>query len=109
STVYHYAVRSRGSNGFASNSGDFTFTTQATNPPPPPPPPPPSGGIAARYPGDVGITADPDVVFVERFDEGTLASLFARWNDVKNGAAMSFGSDAPAGSPVSSSLTIPWI
>src|SRR5207249_11421270 len=29
-------------------------------------------GIAARYPGDVGIETDPEVFFVERFDEGTI-------------------------------------
>jgi hypothetical protein len=67
------------------------------------------GGIAARYPGDVGINADPDVVFVERFDEGSLTSLFARWTDVRNGPAMSLSTDVPAGSPGPSSLTIPWI
>src|SRR5438874_1384516 len=66
-------------------------------------------GIAARYPGDVGIQTDPAVVFVERFDEGTLANLFARWNDVKGGATMAFGTDVPAGSPGPASLTIPWI
>jgi hypothetical protein len=69
----------------------------------------PGGGIAARYPGDVGINTDPAVVFVERFDETSLAALFARWTDVKNGATMSFGTDVPAGSPVPASLTIPWI
>lgn len=68
-----------------------------------------SGGIAARYPGDVGIEADPSVVFVERFDEAALSTLFARWNDVLNGAAMSFVNDVPAGSPLATSLTIPWI
>ena len=66
-------------------------------------------GIAARYPGDAGIEADPAVVFVERFNESTLANLFARWNDVLNGAGMSFAGDAPPGSPVARSLTIPWI
>src|SRR5207237_1109775 len=30
--------------------------------------PPPAGGIAARYPGDVGIENDPNVIFVEKFD-----------------------------------------
>jgi hypothetical protein len=79
-----------------------------TPPAPPPPPPPPSGGIAAGYPGDVGIESDPNVVLVERFDESTTAILFSRWTDVLNGASMSIGSDAPAGSPVGKSLTIPW-
>jgi hypothetical protein len=67
------------------------------------------GGIASAYPGDVGIENDPNVVFVERFNEGTLSSLFARWGDVKNGSVMSFSSDVPAGSPVATSLTIPWL
>ncbi|HTD81288.1 MAG TPA: hypothetical protein VK723_03960, partial [Thermoplasmata archaeon] len=31
-------------------------------------------GIAAKFPGDAGIETDPDVFFVERFDEGTIAS-----------------------------------
>jgi Bacterial Ig domain len=68
-----------------------------------------SAGIAARYPRDVGIETDPAVVFVERFDETTLSNLFARWNDVLNGTAMSFSSDVPTGSPVATSLAIPWI
>ena len=67
-----------------------------------------SGGLAGLYPGDAGIENDPNVVFVERFDEASLASLFGRWTDVMNGAAMSIASDAPAGSPVGKSLTIPW-
>ncbi|HJU41525.1 MAG TPA: Ig-like domain-containing protein, partial [Vicinamibacterales bacterium] len=73
-----------------------------------PPPPPAGAGISANYPGDVGIENDTNVVFVERFDESTLANLFSRWSDVKNGSAMSFSADVPAGSPVGKSLTIPW-
>jgi hypothetical protein len=74
----------------------------------PPPPPPAGGGLAALYPGDVGIETDPNVVFVERFDEATMTNLFGRWTDVLNGGAMSFSTDAPAGSPVGKSLTIPY-
>ena len=48
------------------------------------------------------------MVFVERFDESSLANLFGRWTDVLNGATMSISNDAPAGSPVGKSLTIPW-
>jgi subtilisin family serine protease len=73
-----------------------------------PPPPPPAGGLAAQYPGDVGIESNPNVVLVERFDETTLANLFAKWTDVLNGGAMSFSTDAPAGSPVGRSLNMPW-
>src|SRR5262245_60838859 len=66
-------------------------------------------GIAARYPGDQGIEADPNVVFVERFDEPTLAVLFGRWTDILNGDALSFGADVPDGSPLVQSLRISWI
>src|SRR5436190_59949 len=65
-------------------------------------------GIAALYPGDVGIESHPDVIFVETFDEATLTDLFNRWTDILNGSVMSFSSDAPAGSPNSRSLNIPW-
>jgi len=65
-------------------------------------------GIAAAHPGDVGIESDPNVVFVERFDEATLNALFLRWGDINNGAAMSFAADVPPGSPLQQSLTIPW-
>ena len=73
---------------------------------PPPPPPPSGGGIASLYPGDVGIENDPNVVFVERFDESTMANLFGRWTDVLNGPGMSITNDAPANSPVGKSLVI---
>lgn len=66
-------------------------------------------GIAALYPGDVGIENHPDVIFVERFEEATLAELFIRWTDILNGPAMSFSPDVPAGSPGARSLNIPWV
>src|SRR5256885_12173334 len=61
-------------------------------------------GIAARHPGDVGIETDPEVFFVERFDEGTIASLAARHEDVLNQGNLSFVADVPPGSAASSSL-----
>src|SRR3989442_3818527 len=61
-------------------------------------------GIAARYPGDAGIETDPDVFFVERFDEGTIASLAARYEDVLNQGDLSFVADVPSGSAASNSL-----
>jgi hypothetical protein len=39
--------------------------------------------IACRYPGDVGIDKDPDVVWTENFEEGTVAALLARYEDKK--------------------------
>src|SRR2546422_336569 len=71
--------------------------------------PPPAGGIAARYPGDLGIETDPDVILVEQFEEPTLLDLFSRWTDILNGSAMSFSSDVPPGSPGVRSLNIPWV
>src|SRR2546421_9783913 len=61
-------------------------------------------GIAARYPGDVGIETDPGVLFVERFDEGTIASLAARYEDVLNQGDLSFVADVLAGSAAPRSL-----
>jgi hypothetical protein len=71
-------------------------------------PPSSTTGIASRYPGDVRIETDSQVVFVERFDESTLSTLFGRWTDVLNGSAMSFSTDVPTGSPLGKSLKISW-
>jgi len=98
-TLYHFRVKSRDAAGNLAVSGDFTFTTLGAT----------GTGIAARYPGDVGIETDSNVLFVERFDEGSLNNLFVRWTDILNGTAMSFSTDVPAGSPGPSSLVIPWI
>src|SRR2546425_6484497 len=68
-----------------------------------------TGGIAAFYPGDVGIENDPNVVFVERFEELTLTSLFTKWTDILRGVTMVLSSDVPPGSPGSHSLDIPWV
>jgi len=92
----------------AGNVTTSTATTVNVSNAPPPPPPPPAGGLSGLYPGDVGIESNANVVFVERFDEASLANLFGRWTDVLNGAGMSISNDAPAGSPVGKSLTIPW-
>lgn len=45
-------------------------------------PPPAGDGIAARYPGDEGIEADPDVIFADDFESYADASgLDARWDE----------------------------
>ena len=62
--------------------------------------------IAQNYPGDVGIESDPNVFFVEKFDEGSLTAIFSRWTDVNNSAAISLVADAPPGSPLANSLHI---
>ena len=90
----------------AGNQAISSVTVTVSNAPPPPPP---AGGIAARYPGDVGIETDPDVIFVEQFEDALLTDLFNRWTDILNGSAMSFSSDVPPGSPGVRSLNIPWV
>ena len=68
-----------------------------------------STGIAAFYPGDAGIEAHPDVVFVEKFEQSTLTDLFSRWTDILNGSKMTLNADVPPGSPGARSLNIPWV
>src|SRR4051794_11361551 len=40
-----------------------------------------SGGLSSMYPGDVGIENDPNVVWTENFEEGSVAALYARYDD----------------------------
>lgn len=54
----------------------------------------PPSGIAAKHPGDVGIETDPDVVFAENFEEGSVASVTARYEDKKPGG-LSLVADVP--------------
>src|SRR4030066_356372 len=61
-------------------------------------------GLAPRYPGDVGIENDPDVIFVENFEEASISALGARWEDVVGQGLMSFSNDRPAGSGGSQSV-----
>ncbi|MFZ5829092.1 MAG: hypothetical protein ACOY3P_03355 [Planctomycetota bacterium] len=62
-------------------------------------------GIAARYPGDVGIERDPDVVFVESF-EGSVDEICSHWEAVAGKPIMSKSDDAPAGSGGRQSLLL---
>jgi len=79
-----------------------TVSVTASNTAPPPPP-----SISATYPRDVGIENDPNVVFVEKFEESLLSDLFSKWTDILNGTVMLFSSDVPPGSPGTHSLNIP--
>ena len=36
-------------------------------------------GLANKYPGDIGIESDPNVVFVENFEEGSIPAVISRW------------------------------
>jgi hypothetical protein len=86
--------------GNQGTSGPLSVNVSNTSPAPGP-------GIAASYPGDTGIENDANVVFVEKFEESTLSTLFGKWSDILNGAAMVFSSDVVPGSPGTHSLSIP--
>lgn len=90
STTYDWRVKANCKSG----SSDFVssqFTTETLS------------GIASKYPGDVGIQSDPNVLFVEKF-EGGLTNILSRYDDILNIEGMSLDSDVPAGSSGSSSL-----
>jgi hypothetical protein len=65
---------------------------------------PPYKGLASKYLGDQGIEKDPNVVFAEDFERGSLHDLSSRWENIQNLEIMSFSQDVPAGSPGSRSL-----
>jgi hypothetical protein len=69
---------------------------------------PPPGGLAAQFPGDVGIETHPDVVFVETFEEPTVNNMLGRWTDIGMASLMSFNTDVPPGSPGQRSLNAAW-
>jgi len=62
--------------------------------------------IATNYPNDINIENDPNVIFVEKFDDD-LSSVFSRYNEIVNGAGMTLDSDVPpaSGSPYSLKIT----
>ena len=64
------------------------------------PPAPPSGGqrLADRYPCDQGVGSDPDVVWHENFEEGSVPAVIARYNDHKNPSGMALVADRPSSS-----------
>jgi len=55
-------------------------------------------GLGAKYVADVGIEKDPNVIFVEKFDEPSLDDMKKRWDSVHNAQIMSFSDDTPLGS-----------
>jgi len=61
-------------------------------------------GLAENYPGDIGIENDPNVVFVENFEEGSIPDVLARWDDYKLSDHMSLVSDVPPPSSGDASL-----
>lgn len=61
-------------------------------------------GIADRYPGDKGIESDPDVVFVEKFDAGTIDAVLARWESVQEREILALSTEVPEASADGASL-----
>jgi len=56
-----------------------------------------AAGLAAMYPGDATIGADPAVIFAEDFESGDLAAIGRRWGDVSNkdNKALALSADVP--------------
>jgi hypothetical protein len=54
-----------------------------------------NSGIAARYPGDVGIGSDPAVVFADDFESyGSASNLTSKWSDAWQLANLRIASEA---------------
>ncbi|MBC8873086.1 MAG: hypothetical protein H8E44_26940 [Planctomycetes bacterium] len=62
-------------------------------------------GIAAKYPGDVGIEKDPDVIFVESF-EGTVDEICSHWEAAAGKPIMSNSDEVVPGSGGKQSLLL---
>ncbi len=54
----------------------------------------PPGGLSAKYPGDVGIDKDPDVVWYEGFEQADVDAVLARYDDGKK-TGLALDSDVP--------------
>lgn len=63
-------------------------------------------GLAAQYPGDVGIASHPHAVFVEGFEVTGVEHLQERWSTVKDPMTLRVSELAPVGSPGSRSLQV---
>jgi len=53
--------------------------------------------LAAAYPGDVGLGDDPAVVWLEDFEEGSLAAIAARYDQVRDQGRFTLVNDTPSG------------
>jgi hypothetical protein len=57
-----------------------------------------ANSLAAQYPGDRGMSADPASVFYEDLSADSLDALLARYTEVRNSAGIQLVADQPAGS-----------
>jgi hypothetical protein len=62
--------------------------------------------LSDDYPGDVGIGADPAVVWYEGFEAATVAAITARYDDAGGTARMELVADQPAASGGASALAL---
>ncbi len=62
--------------------------------------------LSEKYPGDIGIGSDPNVVFTENFEEGALSLVLDRWEAVQNSGIMSLVPDTPQPSSGNHSILI---
>ena len=62
-------------------------------------------GLAAKYPGDVGLASDPQVIFAESF-ENSLEEVLSRWESAKGEERFEIDGDTPESSSGETSLLI---
>jgi hypothetical protein len=65
-----------------------------------------ASGIAAEHSGDVNIADDPDVIFVEDFEEDSVSVMKSRWESTTDNGMFTFSSQQPADSEGDASLLI---
>lgn len=61
--------------------------------------------ISVKYPNDAGIEKDPDVLYVEKFNDG-LNNILGRYDEIVNSGGMTLDRDIPSGSREPYSLRI---
>lgn len=61
--------------------------------------------LADSYPHDIGIENDPQVLYVEKFDDG-MENILSRYTDISNREGMSLDADVPEGSLGPNSIKI---
>jgi hypothetical protein len=85
-----YTLSCTGAGGTGSQSATVTVTGATT------------GTLASKYPGDIGIGADPAVVWNENFSESSVSAVAARYSTVVNTGGMALVADIPAHNSASS-------
>jgi hypothetical protein len=78
-----YVLTCTGSGGSASQKVAVTVTAATTT-------------LGAKYPGDIGIGADPAVIWNENFSEGSVSAVSARYSTVVNTGGLTLVADIPA-------------